>query len=171
MKRLAVALVFLVACSRRNTATARHVDSVSQPVAVEGSATRKPGGTDSIVTITGPTFISSMPITRADLDSSADANEALGDYQYYLSLAAPVLRKSGVRVELTGDSVVRWRDSLGVHSLSASDSGGSLYLFVLPNGRRRALRGGVRDNDDLFAAARELFRLPIQSPKLDSVAR
>jgi hypothetical protein len=106
---------------------------------------------------------------RAEVDSNADANEALADYQYYLSRAVPILERNGVAVIGTNDSTVRWRDSLGSHSILAADSGGVLYLFVLPNGRVKALQAGVELDVVLLSAARDHLRLPIPIPPIDSV--
>jgi hypothetical protein len=121
-----------------------------------------------MVTVTRPTFISSMAVTQAQVDSNEATNEALSDYQYYLSRALPVLEKHGVDVHLSNDAVLRWRDSLGTHSLSVGDSGGIVYVFVLPNGRTRALREGVEVDAALLGAARDHFGIPIPVPDAET---
>jgi hypothetical protein len=118
-----------------------------------------------VFVVTKPSLISSFVVTQAEVDSSGDVNEALSDYQYYMSLAMPVLKRHGIQVHLTNDSTLRWRDSLGVHSIAAADSGGIVYLFVSPNGHKRILRQGVELDGAILAAARGQFGLPIPVPE------
>jgi hypothetical protein len=118
--------------------------------------------------VSKPTLISSIVVTQAEVDSSGDANEALSDYQWYIGRAIAVLKRCGVEVYLTNDSTVRWRDSRGFHSMSAADSGGVLYLFVTPNGRKRFLRNGVQIDDAILDAARQLFGPIIPSADKDT---
>jgi len=139
--------------------TARYADSATR---------RRTPNRDPLVTVTGPTLISTMAVTQADVDSSEATSEALSDYQYYLSRAVPVLEKYGVRVQLSNDSIVRWRDRLGIHSLSVPQSRGMMYVFVLPNGRTRRMRDEVQFDGALLAAAREHFGLPIPDPDPDA---
>ena len=110
-----------------------------------------------VYTVSKPTLISSIVVTQAEVDSSDEASEALSDYQYYLGRAIAALKPHGVQIHLTNDSTVRWRDSLGVHSTSAADSGGVLYLFVSPNGQTRILRSGVEADEAIIDVARQLF--------------
>ena len=142
----------------------------SGPLAAQASRASKakavPG---KVVMVTGPTFISSIVVTQADVDTSSDVNEALSDYQYYLSLAVPVLERGGVRVRLSNDSTIRWHDRRGTHQISAVADGGIVYLFVLPNGRMKVLRQGVQPDEPILAAARELFGLPIPDARRDSI--
>ena len=113
--------------------------------------------TAPVYVVSKPTLISSIVVTPAEVDSSGEANEALSDYQWYIGRAIAVLKPHGVEVYVTNDSTVRWRDELGTHSMSASDSGGVLYLFVSPNGGTRVLRNGVQIDDAILDAARQLF--------------
>jgi len=121
-----------------------------------------------LVLVTGPTLISSFVATQTEVDTSSDVNEALSDYQYYLSLATPVLERSGVRVVLSNDSTIRWHDRRGTHRLSAVTDG-IVYLFVLPDGRMKELHRGVESDESILAAAREFLRLPIPDPRRDSI--
>jgi hypothetical protein len=130
----------------------------------------RPGGESPAETLVSrPTLIGAFVGTQAQIDSNPQANEALADYQYYLSRAVPILEQHGVAVITTNDSIVRWRDSLGHHSRLAADSGGILYLFVLPSGRLKTLHAGVEVDGALLATARDHFGLPIPVPRLDSL--
>jgi hypothetical protein len=124
---------------------------------------------EKVVMVTRPTFISSIVVTQTDVDTSSDVNEVLSDYQYYLSLAVPVLERSGVQVRLSNDSTIQWHDQRGMHQMSASLDGGIVYLFVLPNGRMKVLRQGVLAVEPILATARELFGLPIPNARRDSI--
>jgi hypothetical protein len=121
--------------------------------------------TAPVYVVSKPTLISSIVVTPAEVDSSGDLNEALSDYEWYIGRAIAVLKPHGVEVYVTNDSTVRWRDRLGTHSMSASDSGGVLYLFVSPNGRTRILRNGVQIDDAILDAARQLFGPMIPPPE------
>jgi len=127
------------------------------------------GDSQADIAVTQPTLITSFVATQSQLTSSPEANEALADYQYYLSRAVPILQNHGVAIVATNDSTVRWRDSLGRHSIVAADSGGILYLFVLPSGRVKALHAGVELDGALLAVARDHFGLPIRVPQIDSL--
>jgi hypothetical protein len=154
----------------------RHLIAISiSPCLIAGSvlaqatgATSKPARTP-VFEVSKPSLISSIVLAQADVDSSDEVSEALSDYQYYLSRAIPVLKQHGVEIYVSNDSTVRWRDSLGLHSMSAVDSGGVLYLFVSPNGQKRTLRQGVEVDEALLDAARNQFGLsiPVSEEKHD----
>lgn len=144
-------LAVVVACGRTVSKASARPDTNAPEVTQE-------------VIVSRPTLISSFVATQAQIDSSAMLNDALSDYQLYLSRAARVLEQHGVQVIAISDSTVRWRDSLGSHSMLAADSGGVLYLFVLPNGRLKSLHAGVELDGPLLAAARDHFGLLNQLP-------
>ena len=142
---------------------------ISAPVLGQGaSASTSKRALSRVVVVSKPTLISSFVATQAEVDSSDETSEALSDYQHYLSLAIPVLENHGVQVHLSNDSTLRWRDSLGVHSLSATDSGGVVYLFVSPNERKRILRQGVEIDGAILDAARHQFGIPLPIPEWES---
>ncbi len=111
--------------------------------------------------VRGPTLISAFVTTRAEADSSDDVNEALGDYQEYLGRTIPLLKREGVTVYLTSDTTIFWRDRSGVHSLVAVDSGGIVYMFIMPTGDRTVLREGVITDVDILDSARHRFGLAL----------
>jgi len=129
--------------------------------AQEARATSPTRSDTPAFTVTRPSLLSSIVVTQAEADSDSDTNEALSDYQYYSFRAVPVLERHGIEVHVTNDSTIRWRDSLGVHSVFAADSGGVVYLFVMPNGRKKVLHAGVEVDDAILAAAREQFGISI----------
>jgi hypothetical protein len=146
----------------------RHLIAVViSPCLIAGSVLAQTTGATSkragspVFEVSKPSLISSIVLTQADADSNDEVSEALSDYQYYLSRAIPVLKQHGIQIYVSNDSTVRWRDSLGLHSMSAVDSGGVLYLFVSPNGQKRILRQGVEVDEALLDAARNEFGLSI----------
>lgn len=72
-------------------------------------------------------------------------------------------RRTVCTSSLSSDSTIRWRDSLGVHTLVVPDTNRILYLFLLPSGRDTTLREGVAQSDQLLSVARDCFHLPIRS--------
>ena len=87
-----------------------------------------------------------------------EVNEALADYQFYLERTLRVLERYHIRVEPRSDSLLVWRDRLGVHSYIATGrSGGIAYLFLMPTGARTILHEGVMTDLDLLHAAEKSF--------------
>jgi hypothetical protein len=84
----------------------------------------------------------------------------LADYEHYVDGVVKELETHGVHVELSSDSTIRWRDSLGVHTLVVPDTNRIVYLFLLPSGRDTSLREGVAQSDQLLSVARDFFRSP-----------
>jgi hypothetical protein len=157
MRNALITLIFVGLCTTAGNVLAQ---------ATRATAKSVPG---PIYPVSRPTLISSIVVTQSEVDSSGDVSEALADYQFYLARAIAVLKHHGVRIHLTNDSTVRWRDSLGVHSISAADSGGVLYLFVSPNGRMQSLRQGVESEEAILEVARKQFgsAIPASEQKSD----
>ena len=156
IRRLIGAAALLAGC---------RADSVPPPADAPASGS----DTTAITVVSRPTLLSSFPITQAEIDSGGDANEAYADYQHYLGNAIPVLERHGVQVFATNDSVLRWRDSLGAHELSVTDSIGIAYLLVAPSGRLLRLGSGVQLDGAILDAARTHFKLPIPMTTHDSL--
>jgi hypothetical protein len=159
MRNLLLVLVVLAACSSpdaRSTDTTAGRSSGALRATRRDSAPSRHQKADTVAVI-GPTLLSAFVTTQAEVDSAGDVGEALSDYQYYLGQAIPGLERHGVRVHLTNDSIVHWRDRSGTHSLTVADSGGIAYLFLLPDGSATILRQGVIGDLDIIAAASERF--------------
>src|SRR3954469_18838551 len=147
-------LVFAVvslACSREMppARTAKAADSAPSP---RGAVS------DSMaVRITGPTLIAFYPpVRQAQVDSSDDLSEALGDFSFHLSAAQDSLRALGFTI------VERPYDSLRVVEGATSreiklsrDSAQLGYVFIAP-GRRDEISYGVMTNMDLINTARRI---------------
>lgn len=116
---------------------------------------------DSTFHISGPSLITTFPITGRDLDASEHAGDALDQYKASLSRASARLREAGVSVYATNDDVLRWRDSLGEHSISTIGHYAILYVFVGRDGQATVLRSGIQSEEAILDAARKHFAVAI----------
>ena len=112
---------------------------------------------DTTFEVASPTLLTTFPITGDDLDASEHAGDALGDYKRHLARAKPLLNAGGITMHVTNDAVLKWRDSLGVHSISTRENYAILYVFVRPDGRTLILKSGVQPDSAILAAARQHF--------------
>jgi hypothetical protein len=120
--------------------------------------------TDSVFVISRPTLLSTFPITWQDLEGSEHAGEALNDYGTSLFKAGGPLRKAGVDVHATNDIQLRWRDSLGLHSIGSEKDDAILYVFITPDGRSRVLSGTVQRHGAILESARKHFGIALPDP-------
>jgi hypothetical protein len=121
---------------------------------------------DSTFDITGPTLITTFPISWQELDASEHAGDAIAEYKAYLSGAKPILRDAGIAVHANNDDVLRWHDSLGVHTISTVGDYAIVYVFVGADGRALTLRGDVQSDTAILDAARKHFGIAL--PKVPS---
>ncbi len=107
--------------------------------------------------IAGPTVIAAFPVTQAEADSSQEANEALGDFQFHLGGARDSLKALGITVIARYDSLVPVREDWGTWIWRVgADSGGVGYLLVAPR-RPSKTFWGVMTSSDLVDAAAHYF--------------
>jgi len=143
--------VLLVCRDQQKTVAARTTDSVSLGPAMA-----------ALISVDRPTVVGVFAASQAFVDSN-DVAEVLADYEHYVDGVVKELETHGVHVKLSSDSTIRWRDSLGVHTLVVPDTNRILYLFLLPSGHDTTLREGVAQSDQLLSVARDFFHLPIRS--------
>jgi hypothetical protein len=109
-----------------------------------------------VVVVRGPTLVAFFaPVTHQELERSADANEALSDFQLYARQARPALAARGVSFEELYTRSFRVSDGKHVRVFRTTPSGVG-YYFVIP-GRKPHVEYGVMTSDDLINAANRYF--------------
>lgn len=147
-------LTLVLACTSRSGV--RFPDT-SRPTS--GRNTVRGAESSAAVFVRGPTLIAFFPrMSQAQVDSSADLSETLGDFSYHLSTALDSLRALGITVEQRPVDAI---DIIEAHErrrfVPANDSSDVGYVFVAP-GRHDRTFYGVMTNSDLLAKAREFLR-------------
>lgn len=112
-----------------------------------------------IFVIHQPTIIAFFPITQAEVDSSEDNAEALGDFNYYISTAEKRLHKAGIAIHVvnvpsfqiqTGKKLVNFQPN-------KNDIG---YYFIAP-GKKAHIEHNVMTDEDILDAAQKYFGIVI----------
>lgn len=101
-------------------------------------------------------------MTESELDKNPDMNEALSDFQLYVSKAGPRLTAAGVDFEVA--SSTRFRIKIG--SATRVFKAGRIsvgYYFIAPE-RQPHIEYGVMTDDDIVETAGKYFRLTIEKP-------
>lgn len=114
-----------------------------------------------IVVVRGPTVVAfCQPMTQAELEKNADANEALADFQLYAKQVREPLKKEGIEFhELYASSFrLRFDERLARFKPVKADIG---YYLVAPGKKPRG-EYGVMTDTDLLGVAKEYFGM---SPK------
>jgi hypothetical protein len=156
MRALLFLPIFCLACTGTDATPRLGGAHATKPAT--GRDDRATNSAVDTVDISGPTLLTTFVSTQAQGDSNTEVNEALADYQFYLERTLRVLERYHITVEPRSDSLLVWRDRLGVHSYIATDrSGGIAYLFLMPTGARTILHEGVMTDLDLLHAAEKSF--------------
>lgn len=117
---------------------------------------------DSVFDISGPTLLTTFPLNARDADASEHVGDALTEYSGALRRAGPRLRAAGITIHANNNDALKWRDSLGEHSVNIVNGYAILYVFVMPDGRGEILRDGIKSDTAILAAARKHFTsLPV----------
>ena len=98
-----------------------------------------------------------LPVTDADLERDADLNEALADFQLYVTRAAPRLEQAGIKVEVINASEFKIRIGHAVRVFKTGKIGIG-YYFIVP-GKRPRIEYGVQTDDDIVAIAHDYFKI------------
>jgi hypothetical protein len=107
-----------------------------------------------------PTIIAYFPITRTEVDSSADDTEALGDFEYYVSLTEKRLNSAGVEIHLVNTRSFQLR--IGRKSVTYHPKKNEIgYYFIAP-GEGPHIEHDVMTDQDILDAARKYFKIVIQ---------
>jgi hypothetical protein len=106
-----------------------------------------------------PTIIAFFPITQAEVDSSADDTEALGDFDHYVSLTEKRLHSAGVAIHLVNarSFQLRIRGKSVTYQPKDNEIG---YYFIVP-GKEPHIEHDVMTDQDILAAARKYFKIVI----------
>jgi hypothetical protein len=117
----------------------------------------------STVVVKGPTIIAFFEhVTDSELENHPDTNEVLGDFQLYASQAGPRLKNAGIVFQVVSNVRFRIKDGATAWTFSARKVPVG-YYFIAP-GKPAHVEYGVRTDDDLLAAARKYFQLPVSAP-------
>jgi hypothetical protein len=162
--RLCVAILALAAC-REGTPAPQRAGAGAGPSAVARAAGPSAARSDTTgldadtgeVKAAGAVLVAAFVATRAQVDSNADMNETLSDFEFYLPGVADSLRARGVRVAVRFARPVRINAAGRQLEWAVSqDSGGVGYLLLAPGKPPRTL-WGVQTDIDLLGAADTYF--------------
>jgi hypothetical protein len=111
-----------------------------------------------IYAVEGPTIMAFFRhVSDAEMNNGPDVNEALGDFQLYVSQAGPRLRALGVDLEVA--SATRFKLRMGNHVRDFRARKGDVgYYFIAP-GKEPRIEYGVMTDSDLVGAASRYFGL------------
>jgi hypothetical protein len=116
---------------------------------------------EPVFVIHGPTIVAFFaPVTRQELDSDPDTNEALSDFQFYYGQAREPLRKAGIDFPDTNSLSFRIRIGKKLQRYRMSKIGVG-YFFIAP-GKEPHIVYGVMTDEDLLDAARKYFGIAIR---------
>ena len=124
------------------------------------SASGERASDTTTIEIRRPTLLAHFPITQADVDSSADAGEALSDFQHHLDGARDSLTKLGIMVVERYAPAVSYRLGDRVIRFAPPSDSGVAYVFVAPDRPTRVYYGVVTDSDLLELTNRFLVARP-----------
>jgi hypothetical protein len=114
-----------------------------------------------IFVVHGPIVVAFFPpVTRADLDSDPDANEALSDFQFFAGSVKAPLRKAGIDFQEADALSFKIRIGMKTRTFKTGKDGVG-YYFIAP-GKSPHVEYGVMTDVDLLAAARKYLGIPIQ---------
>jgi hypothetical protein len=125
------------------------------PGCLEGAATSPP-----VFAVREPTIIAFFPVTQSEVDGNADDEEALSDFDYYVSLAEKRLHSVGVAINVVNARSFQIR--VGKKLVNFQPMKNEIgYYFIAP-GKLPHIEHGVMTDVDILAAARKYFGIPIQ---------
>jgi|ERR1039458_7857877 hypothetical protein len=112
-----------------------------------------------IFVIQQPTIIAFFPITQAEVDSGEDNAEALGDFDYYISLAEKRLHRAGIAIRVVNAPSFQIQTGKKLVSFQPNkkDIG---YYFIAP-GKKAHIEHNVMTDEDILDAARKYFVMAI----------
>jgi hypothetical protein len=115
----------------------------------------------SVIVIHGPTIVAFFPsVTAKDLDSDANTNEALSDFQFYNGEVRNSLHKARIEFREADAPSFRIRCGNTVRTFRTGKISVG-YYFVAPN-KEPHIEYGVMTDVDILDAARKYFGLEIQ---------
>ena len=117
-----------------------------------------------------PTFVVEKPtviaffahMTDSELEKNPETNEALSDFQLYVSKAGPRLKAAGVDLQVANSDRFRIKTGPAIRIFKAGKINVG-YYFVAPEKPPR-IEYGVMTDDDILATAGQYFRLATQRP-------
>ena len=108
-----------------------------------------------------PTIVAFFPpVTESELNSDADTNEALSDFQLYADQVQAPLRKAGIDFHVANARSFKIRIGTTIRTFQTGKDGVGYYLIA--PGKRPQIEYGVMTNADLIDVARKYFGGAIQ---------
>jgi hypothetical protein len=145
MKRLLLAVVLIAAAI---------IDGYSQPV----------GKQPQTLVVHHATIVAFFPpVTRAELDSDEDNNEALSDFQFYTGKARAPLQQAGIDLREVDARSFSIRVGKEIRIFRTGKIGIG-YYFIAP-GRKPHVEYNVMADEDILEAAHKYFRIAIPREK------
>jgi len=108
-----------------------------------------------VVLVAGPTIVAFFPVTKAELQKDADANEALADFQFYARQVREPLKRTGIEFsEVYADS---FRVRIGQEVTVFRPTEGNVGYYLIVPGKKPRIEYGVMTNTDLLQVAKDYF--------------
>jgi uncharacterized protein YecT (DUF1311 family) len=108
-----------------------------------------------VVVVAGPSIVAFFPVTKAELQKDADANEALADFQLYAQQVREPLKKIGIEFSEVYARSFRVRIGQEVTVFTPTKENVGYYLIV--PGKKPRIEYGVMTNTDLLQVAKDYF--------------
>lgn len=133
-------------------------------LAVVGTFLQTPARKEPVIVIERPTVVAFfVPLSQASFKNDSDANEALGDFQFYAEKARNVLKNAGIdfqEVYARSFQVQRGARTTAFRPVKATIG----YYLVSPDKEPR-IEYGVMTDVDLQQVAKDYFGLPNEKVK------
>jgi hypothetical protein len=125
-----------------------------------GAYAQNGGAQIPLLVIHRPTIVAfCRPVTRSELDGDPDANEAIGDFEFYAGSSRTRFKNTGIDFRELNARSFRYRVGSKVRTFHTGEIGIG-YYFVAP-GREPHVEYGVMTDEDLVDAVRKYFGIAI----------
>ena len=113
-----------------------------------------------IFVIRQPTIIAFFPTTQAEVDSGADDEEALADFNYYVYVAEKRLHNAGVAIHVVNTRSFQIRTGRRMVNFQPKENEIG-YYFIAP-GKEPHIEHDVMSDEEILDAARKHFGITIR---------
>ena len=107
-----------------------------------------------------PTIIAFFPTTQAEVDRDGDVGEALGDFDYYVSLAEKRLLSAGVAIHVVNARSFQIR--VGKKTVTFRPKKNEIGYYFIGPGKEPHIEHDVMVDEDILDAARKYFGIVIR---------
>lgn len=108
-----------------------------------------------VVVVAGPTIVAFFPVTEAELQKDADANEALADFQFYAQKVREPLKKIGI--EFAEVYTHSFRIRIGQEVTVFTPTKENVGYYLIASGKKPRIEYGVMTDADLLQVAKDYF--------------